>query len=163
VELSQCQRLSKHKDGGSWRCPGLRGYPVYFAEGDLRHYLAFGPVPEKRRSATQTLGPFNDIFRGSKRPTIEWRIERNAKGQDVPYATIVRYATASDGEKGEFLVITKVDAKDSCLIAIIDARANPDAMVMARTWANTEARKRPCPDRPEQLGQTSNQTGKKPL
>ena len=152
IELSKCKRLTRHKDGGSWRCPGLRGYPVYFAEGDLRHFLAFGPRPEKRRSATQTIGPFNDIFRGSRRSAVEWRIERYPDGREVPYATIVRYATARDGEKGEALVITKVDAQDSCHLAIVDARATPDAMALARTWANTEARKRPCPDVPEQLG-----------
>ncbi len=152
IELPRCKQLSKHQQGGSWLCPGLRGYPVYFAEGDLRHYLAFGPAPRKRKSAHQTLTPFNDIFLGRKRATIEWRTERFPNGQDVPYATIVRYATARDGEKGEILVIAKVDAKDSCQLAVIDARANVDAMAIARAWANVEARKRACPEVPEELG-----------
>jgi hypothetical protein len=159
IELKTCRQISRHKDGGAWRCPGLRGYPVYFAEGDLRHFLAFGPNPEKRRSATQTLGPFNSIFQGLRRPTIEWRVERLVNGRIVPFATIVRYYTDRDGEKGEVLVVTKVDARQSCQLALIDARADANAMATARAWAIAEARKRSCPDAPEVVGAK----GKSPL
>lgn len=159
IELKTCQQIARHKDGGAWRCPGIRGYPVYFAEGDLRHFLAFGPQPEKRASATQTLGPFNSIFQGKRRPTIEWRVERVLSGRIVPYATIVRFHTSLEGANGEVLVISKVDAKQSCHLAMIDARANPDAMATARAWAIAEARKRTCPEKPEILGQK----GKSPM
>lgn len=152
IELKACRQIAKHKDGGAWRCPGLRGYPVYFAEGDLRQFLAFGPAPEKRRSATQTLGPFNSIFRGKRRPTIEWRVERHLNGRIVPFATIVRFFTSHDGVESEVLVVTKVDDKQSCQLALIDARANPNAMAMARSWAIAQARKRSCPETPEVLG-----------
>ncbi len=152
IELKKCEQIRKHKDGGAWRCLGMRGYPVYFAEGDLRQMMAFGPSPEKRRSATQTLGAFNTIFDGKRRPTIEWRVEQLLNGRIVPFATIVRFHTSLEGVKGEVLVITKVDAAQSCHVAVIDAQANPDAMAMARTWAIAEARKRTCPDTPEVLG-----------
>lgn len=152
IELSACKQASKHKDGGAWLCPGLRGYPVYFAEGDLRQMMAFGPAPQKRKSATQTLGAFNTIFAGKRRPTVEWRVESAADGRIVPYATIVRYYTNHDGNKGEVLVITKVSDRDSCRLAIVDAEANGDAMAMARSWAIAEARKRTCPDEAEVLG-----------
>lgn len=153
IELSKCRQVSRHRDGGAWRCPGLKGYPVYFAEGDLRHFLAFGPTPQKRRSAQQTLGPFNSIFKaGQRRATVEWRTERTAQGPATPFATIVRFYTSRDGVDGEALVITKVDAAQSCQLAVIDARANPDAMAMARAWAIAEAKKRPCPEMPEQIG-----------
>lgn len=152
IELKSCKQISRHRDGGAWRCPGLRGFPVYFAEGDLRHFLAFGPTPQKRRSATQTLAPFNSIFQGKRRPTIEWRVERLLNGRIVPFATIVRYYTSRDGENGEALVVTKVDDKQSCQLAVIDARANQNAMAMARAWAIAEARKRSCPEAPEVLG-----------
>ena len=36
IELKQCRVLRKHSDGGAWLCRGIRGFPVYFAEGDLR-------------------------------------------------------------------------------------------------------------------------------
>lgn len=152
IDLGKCQQTSKHKQGGAWRCPGIRGYPVYFAEGDLRHMLAFGPQPERRRSATQTLSPFNTIFDGKRRPTIEWRVERMFNGRIVPFATIVRFHTSLDGATGEVLVVTKVDATQSCRLAVIDALANPDAMATARAWSIAEARKRKCPDAPEVLG-----------
>lgn len=152
IDLAKCRRLSRHRDGGSWRCPGLRGYPVYVAEGDLRFMLAFGPDPMKRRSATQTLGPFNTIFAGRRRATVEWRVESTLTGRIVPYATIVRYYTSRDGERGETLVVTKVDSRQSCHLAVVDAKATPDAMAVARAWAIAEARKRPCPDTPDVIG-----------
>ncbi len=157
IDLKKCRKLSSHRassriDGAAWRCAGIKGYPVYFAEGDLRHFLAFGPDPQKRRSATQTLGAFNSIFKGRRRPTIEWRTDTTADGSQVPFATIVRFYTSNEGANGEFLVVTKVDPKDSCQLAVIDARANSDAMAIARAWAIAEARQRPCPDQPEQLG-----------
>ena len=77
----------------------------------------------------------------------------------MPFATIVRFHTSLEGANGEVLVITKVDAKQSCHLAMIDARANPDAMATARAWAIAEARKRTCPEKPEILGQK----GKSPM
>ena len=154
IELKNCQRMARHRDGGAWRCPGLPGYPVYFAEGDLRQMLAFGTNAEKRRSATQTLGAFNTIFDGHNRPTIEWRVEHDLQGRARPYATIVRFHTSRDGTKGEVLVITKVDAQISCRIAVVDASANADAMAMAREWSDVNARKLACPETPQVLGRT---------
>ena len=152
IELGKCRQIRKHRDGGAWLCPGLAGWPVYLAEGDQRQMLAFGPNPRARTSATQSLGAFNTVLEGRRRPTIEWRVELDGKGRPVPYATIVRFRTSRDGETGEVLVVTKVDAKDSCRLAVIDARANADAMAVARAWAVSEARRRPCPDAPEVLG-----------
>jgi hypothetical protein len=153
IQLEKCRRIGRHPDGGAWVCKGLRGYPVYVAEGDLRFMLAFGPKPQARRSATQTLGPFNTIFQGKRRAMIEWRVEHDARRRIVPFATIVRYYTSRDGERGEMIVVTKVDARESCQLAVVDARANLDAMAQARAWANAEARRRPCPEEPIDLGQ----------
>src|SRR5262249_44714849 len=62
VDLKSCKQIKHHRDGGAWRCEGLPGFPVYVAEGDLRQFVSVGAAPEKRRAATQTLGPFNSIF-----------------------------------------------------------------------------------------------------
>lgn len=159
IELDQCRRLSRLKDGGSWMCPGIRGYPIYIAEGDQHQMMAFGPAPQARLSATQTLTPVNTIFDGKRRPTVEWRVERLGNGREVPFATIVRYHTTLGSEQGEVLVVTKVNQSVSCRLALIDARANPDAMAMARIWTIAEARKRTCPATPEILGAR----GKSPL
>lgn len=152
IELKECRRLSKHRDGGAWLCPGLRGYPIYFAEGDLRQMIGFGPAPQKRTSSKQTLSSFNTIFGGKRRATVEWRVENDTRGRIVPFATIVRFHTSHDTAKGEVLVVTKVDPKDSCRLAVIDASANPDAMAIARTWAIAEAKKQSCPAVPIVLG-----------
>ena len=152
IDLKECRRLSKNRDGGAWLCPGLRGYPIYLAEGDLRQMLGFGSAPQKRTSSTQTLNSFNTIFDGKRRPTVEWRVESDVRGRIVPFATIVRFHTSRDDAKGEVLVVTKVDAKESCRLAVIDALANPDAMAIARTWAIAEAKKRQCPATPTVLG-----------
>ena len=152
IDLKVCRQLSKHRDGGAWLCPGLRGFPIYFAEGDLRQMLGFGPAPQKRTSSKQTLQAFNTIFDGKRRPTVEWRVENDARGRIVPFATIVRFHTSLDNAKGDVLVVTKVDAKDSCQLAVIDATANPDAMAIARTWAIAESKKQPCPGKPIVLG-----------
>jgi hypothetical protein len=156
VDLAKCRVLQRHRHGNAWRCPGLPGYPVYVAEGDLRFMLAFGPEPQRRTSARQTLGPFNTVFKDKQRTTVEWRVERVGTSQIVPYATIVRFATSRDGVDGEVLVVTKVSAKDSCQLAVLDAAANPDAMAMVRAWAIAEARKRPCPSQPEVIGNKGN-------
>src|SRR5262245_51022359 len=61
IDLRNCKQVKHHRDGGAWRCDGLPGFPVYVAEGDLRQFVSVGEAPEKRRAATQTLGPFNSI------------------------------------------------------------------------------------------------------
>ena len=159
IDLKACNLISRHRDGAAWRCQGLPGYPVYIAEGDLRQLLSFGIAAEHRRSATQTLAPFNTIFEGKIRPTIEWRIVTDVRGRELPYATIVRYHTSREGAKGEVLVITKVDAQVSCQLAMVDAAANDDAMALAREWADQNARKLACPDKPAVLGKA----GKSPM
>lgn len=152
VELKACRQVGRHRDGRAWICPGLPGYPVYVAEGDLRTFVAFGPEPAKRQSAQQTLGPFNTIFWDKRRPAIEWRMERRIDGKEVPFATILRYRVSRDGQRSEVLVVTKVDERQSCQLATIDTWANPDAMGMARAWAIAEAQRRTCPEQPDRLG-----------
>lgn len=158
IDLSDCRFLKRHPDGNAYRCPGLPGWPVYVASGDDRQFLSFGPSAEKRQAASQTLGAFNSVFERGKRPAIEWRIEHKG-GREVPFATIVRFHTHRDGSKGEVLVVTKVDAKISCQLALVDAAANPDGMALARSWADANARAQGCPGTPKVIGNT----GKSPM
>jgi hypothetical protein len=154
VDLEACKRLERHRDGGAWRCEGLPGYPVYVAERDSRHFVSAGPGVEKRRAATQTLGPFNSIFeRGSKRATIEWRFDRRGERQ-IPYAIIVRFHTALDGRRGDVLVVSKVSAGETCHVAYIDALANRDAIALARQIADGRARSFDCRREPTAEGAT---------
>jgi hypothetical protein len=159
IDLKACTKLKAHPDGSSWRCPGLPGYPVYVAEGDLRTFVSAGANAEKRRAAEQTLGPFNTIFpAGSRRTTLEWRFNR--KGDTlVPYAIILRYYTRNATGRGEVLVVTKVSPAQTCQVAHIDALTTPEPMVLAHRIADETARAFDCRNEPV----TAGPTGKSPL
>lgn len=152
VELKSCTVIKRHADGNTWRCAGLRGYPVSYAEGDLRAFVSFGADAEKRRAAQQTLSPFNSIFgKGRRRATIEWRFRRSG-GADVPYATIVRHFVSVDGKSSEVLVVTRVSPTEACHMAYIDATANADAIALARSAADELAGTWSCANAPRVLG-----------
>ena len=154
VDLKVCKQVKRHRDGTAWRCEGLAGFPVYFAEGDLRQFVSVGTDAEKRRAATQTLGAFNSIFeKGSTRATVEWRFDRRGERR-LPYAIIVRFHTSRDGEKGDVLVVSKVSAADTCHVAYIDALANQDAIALARHIADKEAKGFDCRTEPRNEGAT---------
>ena len=159
VQLKACKRVKRHRDGSAWFCEGLAGLPVYVAEGDLRQFLSVGTGAQKRRAATQTLGPFNSIFEnGSDRATIEWRFDRRGEKQ-IPYAIIVRLHTAQEGRKGDVLVVLKVSASETCHVAYIDALANSDATTLARFVADQQAKTFDCREEPRPEGTT----GKSPM
>ena len=153
LSLKACTQIRTHKDGGAWHCPGLPGYPVYVAERHLRVTMSFGADAETRKAAQQTLTAQSTIFDGQDRATIEWRVQRKG-GRDVPHAAIVRYHTSNDAAKGDVLVVSKVDDKQACHLAYVDAIANADAMALARAFADGEARKRDCSGAPSALGLT---------
>ncbi len=159
IEVKTCTILNRHPDGNSYRCPGLKGYPVYVADGDLRAFVSFGPSPEKRRAATQTLGAFNTIYEPKRtRATVEWRFRRTG-GADLPYAAIMRVFTSNDTAKGEVLVVTRITPAETCHAVYIDAKANPEAMAMARAAADHLADSFTCAKGPQVLGAR----GKSPL
>lgn len=154
IDLAKCRQTSKGPDGGAWLCPGLDGYPVYIAEGDLRTFVSVGRQPQKRQAAQQTLGPFNSLFqRRSQRATIEWRFVKK-DGKVQPFATIQRYFTKNDSGSGQVLVITKVTPTEDCHAAYVDALANPQAIVLARDFADNEARQFDCRSAPKRVGKS---------
>jgi hypothetical protein len=159
IDLQRCTRIAGDPARAAWACPGLQGYPIYVAEYRLHQMMSFGAQPDKRQSAKQTLGSDNSIFDGKRRPTVEWRVERSVDNRLVPFATIVRYYTTRGSVKGEVLVITKVDQKRSCQLALVDARANANPMALARMWANANAGRMECPEKPLVIGQH----GKSPM
>ena len=149
LELSACKPAGGHPDGDTWLCDGLEGYPVRLAMGDQRTFVSIGSDADKHRSASQTLAPFNSVFsEQSTRATLEWRFVRR-NGRSVPYATILRYYTSRDRQKGEVLVVTRVAAGQSCHVAYIDALANPGAIASARKAADSLARTFDCQREPE--------------
>ncbi len=139
LALKSCRLVKQHRDGHAWICAGLNRIPVYVAEGDGRFFLAAGKAAQKHRAARQTLAPFNTpLDPKSNRITVEWRVDTRAK-RPAPYAMIVRYFTSGDAGKGEVLVVSRIAEGESCHVAYVDALANPDAIVMARTIADEKA------------------------
>lgn len=152
IDLKACQRMKQHPDGSTWRCPGLPGYPVWLAEGDLRTFISVGVKADKYRAAEQTLGPFNSIFpKGSARATLEWRFNRVGSAL-VPYATILRYFTSNDTGRGQVLVVAKVAKTENCHVAYIDALATPEPMALAHKIADETAATFDCAKEPTMVG-----------
>lgn len=153
IELKSCtptaDRTAPIK---AWRCAGLRGYPVFYAEHEQRTRLSFGAAASDRTAAGQSLKPANTIFDApGHRATIEWRFRRIGK-TDLPYATIVRYFVTQGNRQREALVVTKVSSTEACHMAYLDASATRDAMALARSAADEMADRWSCASPPRQLG-----------
>ena len=145
IDFDTCETLSSSEEGGSvsLRCPGYRGIPIYYAEGDLRVDVDFGAP----NSFFESFGPFN-----STGDTVEWRLSRGE-----PVAAILRFHLdpGDGGEKGQVLSVHKIglEGKPGCAIAYVDARANPDANRLARQMADKLASSFACgTDRPAYAG-----------
>jgi hypothetical protein len=129
-DLSKCKTIELFEEdgGGIWKCKDIKGFDVIFSEGDLRGTVGFGPQAKNQCSSSQSFGHFNSP--GTK---IEWRMER-----DKPYATIMRWFT-DNGEpdgKQNWLVVTKLNGKDSCRTALIDTKM-PNANGVAQQKADS--------------------------
>ena len=147
VDLSSCTLLEADDMGGVWACPGLRGYPLMIAEGDLRMYVSYGFNAGSEKAAEQTLPPFNRL--GAK---MEWLLYAN-DASAPPVATILRWYTQREAgdEEGQVLVVTQLAAGATCQIAWIDARANKKANELARQAAAELAGDFDCEDRMPQI------------
>lgn len=136
LDLDECLVLKADDFGASFACPGYKGFPLLVAEGDLRFFVSYGFGAPDEVAASQTLPQFNYVH-----STLEWRLT-NASGAWKPFATILRWFTqAGDGSSpdGEVLVVTKIEAGNTCHIAYIDAKRTPNANEIARSWADNTA------------------------
>ena len=136
--IDRCKRLaaSAEESFGSFTCKGYGGLEFYFAEGDLRTFMAYGAHGFEHCSAQQTFGHFNTIT-----PTVEWRLD-NGK----PFAAIQRWHVSDldDANKTEsWLGVTKIEEANSCRVAIV-LGSLPDANEKARKVADTLARDFNC-------------------
>lgn len=141
LDFDQCTAISADEQGSTWVCPGLRGYPVAVAEGDLRQMVSYGISPLEEKAFLQTLPPFNHV--GNK---IEWLVDTSDPQNLQPVATILRWYTAGEdgADKGQVLVVTQLKPGATCQIAYVDALANPDANATARQAATELAGKFDC-------------------
>jgi len=125
--------------GGDAVCTGFGSYPVYFAEGDLRQFVAFGHVADPM-AYPGGFAQFNRV-----NTTVEWRLEDGR-----PFATILRWfienmdqntGATSEALTGQVLVISTVAEagtrrQNSCVVGYVDAKANANANVLARQVAD---------------------------
>jgi hypothetical protein len=143
LDLDRCEKIDEAREGEGewtqWRCKGYDGIEVRVSEDDLRFSVSLGPNAENQCAARQTFNKFNSLG-----PRIEWRI---AAGK--PFATILRWYQSADGEKTNWLVISKYDGRQSCQVAYVDP-ALPDANAVARRKADEKAQGFDCAkDKPE--------------
>ena len=151
--------------GGSALCDGLSGYPVHFAEDDLRQFVAYGLVDDPM------MFPNGFSQWNSVHDTIEWRLE-----DGKPFATIHRWfldntdpqtGATDPSMRGQVLAISTVGDPDapagervSCTVGYVDALANKDANTLARQIANDMAKTFLCgKDRPAFHGVRGNRSG----
>ena len=136
------------------RTGGRYGIDVEHGDRDSENFTIAQVRTGVRDMARVNLAVFNSLFRdGASRATLEWRFVRR-NGQVIPYATIQRYFTKHDGGAGEVLVVTKVTASEDCHVAHIDALHNADAIALARTIADQEARNFDCKSGPRKVGRS---------
>jgi hypothetical protein len=137
IDLDECKKIAQAQEGEGewtqWQCQGYGGIAVRVTEDDLRFTVSLGPNAENQCAARQSFNKFNTLG-----PRIEWRIE-----DGKPFATILRWYQNADGEKSNWLVVSKFDGSESCQIAYIDP-AMPDANTLARQYADQKAKAFNC-------------------
>lgn len=164
VEMAKTDDAGEPLDKGeyyasSWRCDGYRDRFVYIAYGDQREGLAFGSV-----QAATTDYMWHPRF-GAWGPSIEWR-GTQADSPRSGLAAVARYSwTIQIGPDGgqadigaDLAVISVGQAQeDTCVVAWVDAAANPDAVDLARKRADEILSGNSCKPRgqPERLGKLS--------
>ncbi len=146
LDYDQCTTISSDEVGGTSVCPGLRGYPVVVAEGDLRQTVSYGVRALDETAMNQGFSPFNHTG-----PKIEWLVDASDKDDPQPVATILRWFIAGeDGtDKYQVLVVSQVKYGATCWIGLVDALAVKDANVVARKLAQDKAGKADCTQAPQ--------------
>jgi hypothetical protein len=133
-----CKILEEIEEGESisMLCEGYQDYDIHFAEGDLRHAVRFGFLPDND-NVWQSFGQWNNIGE-----TVEWRLH-----DTKPVASILRWfitnmddnGSTDPARRGQVLVISRVGQpkdKQACIIGYVDALANKDANEVARKVAD---------------------------
>ena len=129
------------------RCPGLAGWRVYTTAGVHDVTLSF------RKGKGKEIEVFSNGSIGLK---LEWRGIKDKQGFK-PHATIVEliikdYDLPNDKrDEHKIWGVTRMEPRNACLMAVIDAAANPDALTLARQSANSDAPGAACVKNKEKL------------
>ncbi len=135
--IDKCKPTSANdtESSSEFTCIGLAGYDIYWAEGDLRTFVAYGNHGFEHCSAQQTFGAFNTLNK-----TVEWRLE-NGK----PFAAIQRWNVSDETatKTKSWLGVTRIEDGNSCRVALVEGSL-PGANGKAREAADRLARKFNC-------------------
>ena len=137
-DIDECERTSTEAEEsfGAFTCAGYEGYDIYWAEGDLRTFAAYGKNAFEHCSAQQTFGRFN-----STNTTVEWRLENGR-----PFAAIQRWNVSDNDDNTttkSWLGVTRIEDGNSCRVALVEGSL-PGANGKAREAADHLARKFNC-------------------
>jgi hypothetical protein len=140
----RCRFIADDGEVGDYalnRCPGLAGAQVETVAGAGNVALSF------RYGRKLVKDVVREWSIGSK---LEWRGTRNAKGF-TPHASIVQLIVMDRDtmdrdkpEKHNVWAVIRMEPRNACLMAVIDASANPDALTLARNIADAEAPNTAC-------------------
>ncbi len=141
----QCRTIkSSAEEAGEYlgRCPGIAGYSLLVAEGDLRQNITV-VTPKKTEHSLDLWSVVSPAF-SSLGPKAEWRVTTQ-KNKVVPVALIVRYNASENSENPDkttsYLAVIKITSSDICVTDKVSP--NPKANEDARRLADQSATK-PC-------------------
>jgi len=126
----------------AWRCKGHGAWFVYVRYNHQREDIAFGT------GRRETTGYMRHGHFGGWGPTVEWRGIKDRTGHLQAVAAIVGYhwdipngEDEKDKDVGRDLAVIRIGKTkaDTCVVAFVDAVANPRAMEHARKVADERA------------------------
>jgi hypothetical protein len=136
-----CRTIRTFKETGDseWRCPGVAGYQLEVAEGDLRMNIQV-VAPNGKKSDLNYWGVITSAF-SSLGDKAEWRVQK-INGKTIPIALIVRVNASENPEAPEkttsYLAVAKITPGKTCVTDKIgpSATANEEARRAADSAAN---------------------------
>jgi hypothetical protein len=142
----KCKTIESNPDeGGSYLglCPGIGGYKLMLAEGDLRQNVTI-VAPNKREYSLEFGSKVTSAF-NAVGTTAEWRV--TGAGKKVkPMALIVRLNAQDNPDNyklnSSYLIVAKITANSACITNIVEPKVK-NQNVVARGLADSAANK-PC-------------------
>ncbi|AVO38794.2 hypothetical protein [Pukyongiella litopenaei] len=137
ADPANCTFISNENGGSLYRCPGPVGRDFMLNIEEHKVFLSFGTDPTQEQIWTQAMPGTHRIG-----DVIEWVMDGA-----VPVATIVRYyidRSAAGLPEEQVLAVTRIDQGTACHVALIDARRNDNANVIAREAASVAAPEGTC-------------------
>lgn len=160
VDLGQPQCKAAPAPVEGFSCSGVAGWTVNVGFPAFGATLNFSRGKERVSSVAPTQGPEVPIDGlAGKTPTIEWRGTTRGSAFE-PYAAIIRVLVLDARQRREMieqgspppsarrtqiLMVTRLGREGSCVVAYVDAQANPQPNELARAAADTAGKARPCP------------------